>query len=126
MIKYSCDKCKKDLTEFGTRYTNDKEFHGTLVDGKNIILCSKCLKKLQLMRKEVDRRFLKGEELKFTPPEEPQHMPVVGFNSHDCESWYRCPECGKEYGSWGFFHRKMLPNTVFKCEDCGTQLIVPE
>ena len=37
-----------------------------------------------------------------------------------------CPECGKEYGSWGFFNKHMPSNTVFKCEDCGTQLIVPE
>jgi predicted SprT family Zn-dependent metalloprotease len=118
MIKYSCDRCKKDLTDY--------DYHGVLVDGKNMILCSKCHKKLKLMRKEVDRMFLRGEEFEFTPPEKPQQMEVVGFNSHDCETRYRCPECGKEYGSWDFFNKHMLPKTVFKCEDCGTQLILPE
>ena len=76
MIKYSCDKCEKDLTEYSICNVS--------VDGKDIILCSKCLKKLTLMRKEVDRRFLKGEELEFTPTEKPRHMSRAGFNSHDC------------------------------------------
>ena len=118
MIKYLCDKCKKDISESSAC--------NVFVDGKKMTLCPKCHKKLTLMRKEVDRRFLKGEELKFTPSKEPQHMIVTGYNNHDCESWYACPECGKGYGSWGFFHKHMLPKTVFKCEDCGTQLIVPE
>ena len=118
MIKYLCDKCEKDISESSACNVS--------VDGRKMALCVGCHRKLILMRKEVDRRFLRGEDLEFTPPEEPQHMTAVGFSSHDCEAWYKCPECGKEYGSWGFFHKKLLPKTVFKCECCGTQLIVPE
>ena len=40
-------------------------------------------------------------------PEENTIKPLkyTGFCSHSCESWYKCPICGKEYGSWQFFHK---------------------
>ena len=52
-------------------------------------------------------------------------MIYTGYSQHDCESWYKCPKCNKEYGSWGFFHKNLKGGDTFKCEKCGQTLKVP-
>ena len=41
-----------------------------------------------------------------------------GYSSHDCESHYKCPICGKDYGGWSIPTGK-----EFECS-CGQKLIV--
>ena len=46
----------------------------------------------------------------------------TGYNSHDCESFYRCPFCGYEYSSWGLFHKGIKTESDFECFQCGKLL----
>lgn len=47
----------------------------------------------------------------------------TGSCSHDCESWYRCPECGKPFGDWTIFMQKENENgTKEYCPFCKTEL----
>ena len=57
------------------------------------------------------------------PSVEPQKMKYEGFNSHDCEGWYSCPVCKKQYGDWGFCTNKI--HRTFYCDKCGTELLNP-
>lgn len=41
-----------------------------------------------------------------------------GFNSHDCETWYKCPVCDKKFGSWSLPSGAKIAN----CPYCGTEL----
>lgn len=43
---------------------------------------------------------------------------VIGYNGHDCETYYKCPFCGKEYTSWGLFHKSISTQQDFNCFDC--------
>lgn len=46
-----------------------------------------------------------------------------GYNAHDCESWYKCPECNYVFGSWTIFHQKQNENgTRHYCPYCKTEL----
>ena len=40
----------------------------------------------------------------------------LGWSNHDCEAWYRCPVCGKEFGSWS------VPIGSKECPRCHTEL----
>lgn len=47
-----------------------------------------------------------------------------GFSQRDCEAHWKCPNCNKDYGDWGFFQNALKGGDTFVCE-CGTSLIVP-
>ena len=55
----------------------------------------------------------------------------AGYSSHDCEAWYKCPKCGKDWGSWSFFHmdKKQLPmhngKFVLTCS-CKQRFYMPD
>ena len=67
------------------------------------------------IRKELDKQ------------NNPLDMIYLGFSSHDCEAWYRCPKCDETYGSWSFFNGGIITTDgKFKCKKCGTILKVPE
>ena len=47
------------------------------------------------------------------------------FNSHDCETWYRCQVCNKLFGDWIIFHQEPNENgTKDYCPHCKTELEV--
>lgn len=47
------------------------------------------------------------------------------FNSHDCETYYRCPVCNKLFGDWLLFLQKPNENgTKDYCPHCETELEV--
>ena len=47
----------------------------------------------------------------------------IGFCSHDCEVWYRCPVCGAHFGSWSIFRQKKNKNGTNKyCPYCKEEL----
>lgn len=46
----------------------------------------------------------------------------TGYNSHDCESFYKCPFCGHEYRSWELFHKGIKTESDFECFQCGKLL----
>ncbi len=47
----------------------------------------------------------------------------VSFCSHDCETWYRCPECKEIFGSWSIFRQKDNENGTNKyCPHCKVEL----
>ena len=50
-----------------------------------------------------------------------EYMNKIGYSQHDAESWYECPKCKKEIGSWGLFHNNINSGDIFEC-DCGTRL----
>lgn len=52
---------------------------------------------------------------------EHQKLVTDGYNSNDCETYYHCPECKREYSYWQLFHKEIKPNEKFYC-DCGTML----
>ena len=46
-----------------------------------------------------------------------------GFCNHDCEAWYKCPECGKPFGSWSIYHQPKNENgTKNYCPFCKIEL----
>ena len=63
----------------------------------------------------------KMEELK----NQAKEMIYVGYDSHSCESWYKCPNCGKKFGSWEHHNKGRKGGDTFFCEGCGTKLMVP-
>jgi uncharacterized C2H2 Zn-finger protein len=47
------------------------------------------------------------------------------FNSHDCETYYRCPVCNKLFGDWLIFLQEPNENgTKDYCPHCKTELEV--
>ena len=45
------------------------------------------------------------------------------FCSHDCEVWFRCPQCNKIFGSWVVFHQNDNENgTNEYCPHCKVEL----
>lgn len=69
----------------------------------------------------------KGEHIITLATKEPNKMIYVGFSQHDDESWYKCPVCNQQYGSWGFINGsvKVSDDGTFKCK-CGTILVKPK
>lgn len=46
-----------------------------------------------------------------------------GYNSHDCEAWYKCPVCDKAFSSWTIYHQKANENnTKNYCPKCKVEL----
>lgn len=47
----------------------------------------------------------------------------IGFCDHDCESHYRCPLCGKNFGSWTICGQQKNENGTNKyCPHCKEEL----
>lgn len=69
----------------------------------------------------------KGEHIITLATKGPNKMIYVGFSQHDDETWYKCPVCNQQYGSWGFINGsvKVSDDGTFKCE-CGTILVKPK
>lgn len=42
-----------------------------------------------------------------------------GFNSHDCEAYWKCPTCGRVFGSWSV---DFVDGHLTKCPFCGEDL----
>lgn len=67
--------------------------------------------------------FIKQELAK---QNKPLDLIYIGFSSHDCESWYKCPKCEEQYGSWSFVNGGVtVTDKKFKCKRCGTILNEP-
>ena len=46
-----------------------------------------------------------------------------GYCPHDCETWYKCPKCGKVFGDWTVYHQKKNENGTNKyCPHCKLEL----
>jgi DNA-directed RNA polymerase subunit RPC12/RpoP len=57
--------------------------------------------------------------------ENAKEMEYNGYSSHDAETHYTCPNCGKDYGGWSFVNGAVnVTDHKFRCE-CGTLLKVP-
>lgn len=47
----------------------------------------------------------------------------LSFSYHDCEAWYKCPECGEAFGSWSVFTQEKNENgTKHYCPFCKMEL----
>ena len=47
----------------------------------------------------------------------------LSFSSRDCETWYRCPYCNKNFGDWTTFHQPKNENgTKDYCPNCKKEL----
>lgn len=106
-----CDRCKEQITN-----RNQSEI-AISQGGLRLDLCPKCVKELidWLGDKNV-------EELDEKTDEEAPEIKYSGYNEHDCESWYKCPYCGKSIGSWELFHAGIKKGQVFTCEKCGKKI----
>ena len=93
----SCDRCGKK--------TDHLYSIGNSVG--NIELCETCMTDFTIWLN------------KFQRSDKPLEMIDNGYSSHDCESHYKCPICGKDYGSWSLMHVEK----EFECS-CGQKLIV--
>lgn len=80
-------------------------------------------KALLEMEREMEQQKRQGQQIK-PVDESALQMKYVGYSPHDCESWYKCPKCGKEYGSWKFYHSGLKGGDVFSCR-CGAKLQIP-
>ena len=47
----------------------------------------------------------------------------VGYNQHDCETFYKCPHCGVVFGDWLIFFQKQKGEKTH-CPHCNKPLIV--
>ena len=52
---------------------------------------------------EFNSELKRIEEAQQEKPKKPEY---VGYNSHDSETFYRCPYCHKTFGDWSLFHQK--------------------
>lgn len=55
-----------------------------------------------------------------------EDLVCVGFNSHDCETIYKCPCCGEFYYSWNLCSRGIEIGDAFECDYCKAQLRMKE
>ncbi len=85
----------------------------------------KVYRTLYEIQKVIGKRRFVGESVTESEDKTPINMVAIGYSSHDCESWYACPLCRTQYGSWEFFHKHLKGGDVFKCS-CGQKLYVPE
>lgn len=135
MVKYFCDMCGEEIAE----ENKDTEFDISISFGDVKItkfVCPKCKKQiceqfgvkaedeaLLEAEREMEQQKRQGQQIK-PITERVLQMAYVGYSQHDCESWHKCPKCGKAYGSWEFFHRGLKGGDVFSCR-CGAKLQVP-
>lgn len=73
------------------------------------------------MKKRIKARV---KERKCVPEIKPKAI-YMGFCSHDCEAHYRCPVCGKGFGSWSIWCQrdKLNENGTNKyCPHCKEEL----
>ena len=48
---------------------------------------------------------------------------MQSYNSHDCETFYKCPSCGEVFGDWIVFHQEKNKNgTKNYCPFCKVEL----
>lgn len=46
------------------------------------------------------------------------------YNSHDCETFYKCPQCNEVFGDWTIYGQEENENgTKDYCPKCKTELI---
>jgi hypothetical protein len=81
---------------------------------------------------EIYKPFYQDEVSDFIKQElakqnNPLDLIYTGFSPHDCESWYKCPKCEEQYGSWSFVNGGVtITDGKFKCRKCGTILYEPK
>lgn len=66
-----------------------------------------------ITREEIEKGITTYVEGKYDPI-------YIGYNSHDCEAMYKCPQCGEVHGDWEWFGKR-----EFTCT-CGATWNVPE
>lgn len=47
----------------------------------------------------------------------------LGFYPHDCESYYKCPLCNGQFGSWSTSFYKKNNREHCKCPNCDSELL---
>lgn len=81
--------------------------------GEDTVYCWHCGCKVRLKNKESK---CKPNEVETT--KKPPEAIYMGFNSHDCETQYKCPVCNRNFGGWS------LPSgaKIAGCPCCGSEL----
>ena len=67
-------------------------------------------------RPEYEESKCETNEVETT--KKPPEAIYIGFNSHDCETRYKCPVCNGNFGSWSLPSGAKIAN----CPCCGTEL----
>lgn len=113
-----CGKSQEDLFMTNAqirRYTktSGKWWQSARTIEEQFDICDECLMRIRNEMKESKCETSKTETAKETPK-----AIYEGFNSHDCETRYKCPVCNGNFGSWS------LPSCakIANCPCCGTEL----
>ena len=47
----------------------------------------------------------------------------LGFSNHDCDAFYKCPNCGESFWGWTIFRQRKNENGTNKyCPHCKEEL----
>lgn len=116
--KVVCDRCGKtecfDDHEFENVYHEEVIFGDAYKTVKRGNVCKECYKAFREIAENFFDEVNKENEGK---PKKKPKAEYIGFSSHDCESHYRCPECGKSFGSWSLIRMKET-----RCPHCNVEL----
>ncbi len=111
-----CDRCGKECEEIRRCEYRIYPSRDDYLD-----LCQKCSDDLVSWVRNVKAE----SEDKIDTSDLPIKMTAIAYSTHDCESWYECPSCRTQYGSWGFYHNNQKGGDIFTCS-CGQKLYVPK
>ena len=104
-----CDRCKKEIT---SRLSSDISIS---LDGRRIDLCPNC-------EKEFETWFGKSNKAVIKADNSIPKIKNVGYSQHDCETWYECPYCKEQMGSWQLFHEGVKEGEAFECPKCKKKI----
>lgn len=97
------------------------EFTGKIVDA--LISAGAILPPCEVVH-EIDYEALISQEGVHTMDRKTKkRAEFIGFSVHDCETFYRCPYCGKSFGGWDIFRQQKNENgTNEYCPHCKEEL----
>ena len=113
----SCDRCEK--TEFCDELSQPNMDYNMVKFGTDVRVvaegdvCDDCYKDFLEIAENFFDKVNRENEGK--PKKKPDAI-YLGFSQHDCEAWYKCPLCGRSFGSWSINMKDV------RCPDCKEEL----
>ena len=119
--EFTCDRCGKKETcsesERSQMGLRPVEFRVVLENRDKVTkgdVCDECYKEFCEIAENFFDEVNKENEGK---PKKKPKAEYVGYNSHDCEAFYRCPVCYKTFGTWTIYGKKET-----RCPHCNEEL----
>lgn len=118
--EYICDRCGKTLYSRPNgemRGIYEVKFLDSLRVVKMGDVCESCFNDfIDLASNFFDEVNREKSEDKAERAKSKPIAIYLGFCSHDCEAYYRCPVCGKGFGSWSINMKDV------RCPRCKAEL----